>query len=96
MSANSTGNITIRIAVDGEIRAFLVESTGDAEITNMELSGFEDFFEGTLHINHLKGNTKRYELFDPIPVKRGQDFVVALKDISGSSNTVYFALEIRK
>jgi len=82
--------------VDGEILAFLVDSDGRAEITNMEISGFEDFFEGTLSINHLKGNAFRYELKEPIPIRRGQDFVVMLKDVSGAENKIYFALEIRK
>lgn len=96
LSANGSGQISLRVTVDGEIIQFLVNSTGRCKITNMELEGYEDFFEGSIEIAQLKKDGNVYDLPDPIPVTKGSYFTVSLTDISGSSNDVYFALVIRK
>lgn len=96
LSSSGTDTIRLRIPCDGEIIAFLVNSTGRCKITNMEISGYGDFFEGSLEITQLKVDGSKYVLEEPIPVEKGQDFVISLEDISGASNTVYFACVIRR
>jgi len=96
LAAGGVGTIRIRIAVNGTITHFLVNSTGRAKITDMQISGYEDFFEGTLELDQFKERGNVYELPDPIEVTRGSDLTVDLEDISGAANAVYFAVRITK
>ena len=94
LSASGTDTIRLRIPISGRIVAFHVNSTGRCKITNMELSGYRDFFEGSWELDQFKVRGNRYELDEPIPVEKGQDLLISLEDISGSSNTVYFGVVI--
>jgi len=96
LDANSTGSIRLRIGVNGEITHFFVYSDGLCEVQDIELSGYEDIFEGVMVLRHFRERGYVYTLPEPIPVTKGQDFVISLKDLSGSSNKVYFAVLIKK
>jgi len=96
LSAGGSGSIKIRVTIAGDIIQWLVNSSGRAKITDMELEGYEDFFAGAIEIDHLKYRGNVYDIPDPIPVTPGSYFTVNLTDISGAANDVYFALVIRK
>lgn len=96
LSASGSGSIRLRIGVDGEITQFLVNSTGRVQITNIEVSGEKDFFDGTMEIEQFKEYGNVYHIPEPIPIKKGDDIVFSLTDISGASNDVYIGVEIRK
>jgi len=96
LSADSSGTIRLRIPVNGTIDQFLVKSSGRVKVTDLELSGYEDIFDGTMELDQFKKDGNTYDLPEPIPVTRGQDLVISLTDISGSTNVVAFAVRIKK
>ena len=96
LSASGSGTIRIRVSVDGEITQFLVNSTGRVQITDIEVMGYEDIFDGTFELEQFKKDGNTYDLPETIPVTRGTDVVISVTDISGASNDVYFGLHITK
>jgi len=94
LPAYGSGTLRLRIAVDGIITQFMINNTGRCAITNMEIAGVADFFEGIMELDQFKQHGNIYTLPEPIAVTRGSDLVVSLMDISGSTNIVYFAVHI--
>lgn len=95
LSASGTGTIRLRTPTSGKITKFLVNSTGRAKITNIEISGVKDFFNGELEIEQLKEYGNTYHLPEPLDFPSGSDLIVNLTDLSGASNTVFFAVEVK-
>ncbi|MCS7369071.1 MAG: hypothetical protein NDF57_05115 [archaeon GBS-70-058] len=94
LSANTSGELKLRAKISGTITGIFVNSSGRCEISNIEIGGYRDIFEGAMEVDQLKVYGNYYPLKEPIPITVGQDIIFALKDISGASNTVYIALEV--
>jgi len=93
LAAGATAELKLRIKVEGVITGIFVNSTGRCEISNIELGGYRDIFEGAMELEHFKVYGNYYPLKEPIPVTAGQDVIFAVKDLSGATNVVYIALE---
>ena len=94
LTASGSGTIRIRPPVGGRINRIMVNSTGRAKITNFEVTGVKDFWEGEIEIEQLKEYGNVFHLTEPIEFTKGSDINISLTDLSGSSNAVYIAVEI--
>lgn len=95
LSANGSGRISINIPLDGTLVALYFASNGDFEITNMEITSVSDFFDGVFHVKQFAMKEGRYELPEPISLRKGMTFLADVKDLSGAENKVYIGLEIK-
>jgi len=96
LGADGSGSIRIRASVDGEVTQILVNGTGRCEITDIDISGYEDIFDGVVELVQLQREGSVYDLPETIPISKGTDVVFSLTDISGAANDVYIALRLVK
>ena len=96
LSASGSGEISLRMAVDGDITQFLVNSTGRAKITNIDVQGYQDVWKGSIEVDQFKQYGNVYDLPEVIPVTSGSTVTISLTDLSGATNVVYFGLHIKK
>jgi len=92
LTAGGTDTIVLKFPRTADMIGFLVYSTGRVEITSLELEGVEDYLTGTIELDQLKREGNYFELPEPIPYPKGTKFAIGLKDISGATNVVYFAV----
>lgn len=94
LDANSTGEIRIRIPVSGRVTHIHIYNDGLCEVTNVEVAGKPDIFDGVAVLDQFKERGNIYELKEPLSVENGTDIVFSLKDLSGASNKVYIMLRL--
>lgn len=95
LAGGVSGKLSIKVPVDGAIVKIGIGSTGRVKITDMEITGQPDFFDGVVDSLSLKEHEGTIELADVLPIKRDQSFVITLTDLSGATNDVYIALHIK-
>jgi len=93
LAANGSGELKLRAPIPLTVTGIFVNSTGRCEITNIDIPGLKDVFEGSMEVDHFKVYGNYYPLKEPVAIGGGQYVVFALKDISGAANKIYIALE---
>jgi len=94
LAAGASGVLDFKSPVDGTITKISVSSTGRAEITDMEVTGQPDFFDGKAELESFKQQGNIYLVEPPLPIGKGDSVVISLKDSSGAANDIYVVVHI--